>query len=289
MLNPSTSSWQDSRQPFSIAGKHLGETDERHLWPSGILPAIQILRPQTVWLENVPGLLSDGGQVFAKILTDLCANGYSIRWKVVGACRIGACHHRHRLFISAVQGDGFPLDDGALFGVPIDAVKKWCPAGYCQDREVWTEQTSVCGFHQGLPTPTARDAIRGAGWGDRTGRPLSEVIAALLSTPTASDHTGAGHTENGGENLRTSVTNWGRFIEAIAAHSIIAERAAPIPTTPGPRGAERLNPAFVEWMMLLPNEWVTGVAIGRNAQIKALGNGVVPLQAATAFRDMYKF
>ena len=44
-----------------------------------------------------------------------------------------------------------------------------------------------------------------------------------------------------------------------------------------------LNRRFVEFMMGLPDGWVTDVpGLSRNAQLKALGNGVVPLQAAYA-------
>jgi hypothetical protein len=50
-------------------------------------------------------------------------------------------------------------------------------------------------------------------------------------------------------------------------------------------------PAFVEHMMGLPAGWVTAPAVwvgfrgnARNAQLKALGNGVVPRQAALALR-----
>jgi DNA (cytosine-5)-methyltransferase 1 len=40
---------------------------------------------------------------------------------------------------------------------------------------------------------------------------------------------------------------------------------------------------FVEWMMGLPAGHVTGVpGLTRNDQLKALGNGVVPQQAASA-------
>lgn len=278
-------------QPFSLAGRQLGASDERHIWPAGVFPAIRALRPDTIWLENVPGLLgSDEGRIFAQILTDLCGIGYTIRWKTIGACMVGACHHRHRLFVSASLSQSTP-PDGALFGSPIRTVGKWPLAGYCQDGEIWLEDTTTCGFLGALPTPTARDAIRGAGWGNRAGRPLSEVIAAL-PTPTASDHTGAGHAGMGGENLRTVAcslaqpTSWGRFAVAIAAHAKVIGRSAPAPTTVGPRGASRLNPALVEWMMMLPAGWVTGAPISRNAQIRALGNGVVPQQAAMAFRDM---
>lgn len=41
----------------------------------------------------------------------------------------------------------------------------------------------------------------------------------------------------------------------------------------------------MEWLMGLPPGWVTDVpGIPRNAQLKALGNGVVPQQAALALR-----
>jgi len=60
-------------------------------------------------------------------------------------------------------------------------------------------------------------------------------------------------------------------------------RPAPAPTEPGKTG-ERLSPRFVEWMQGLPDGWVTGTGIPRNAQLKALGNGVVPQQGAAALR-----
>lgn len=44
----------------------------------------------------------------------------------------------------------------------------------------------------------------------------------------------------------------------------------------------RLNPCFVEWMMGIPEGWVCNTIKGRTHQLKILGNGVVPLQAAFA-------
>ena len=43
-----------------------------------------------------------------------------------------------------------------------------------------------------------------------------------------------------------------------------------------------LAPAFVEWLQGLPPGWVTGLPLPRTAQLRALGNGVVPHQAAHA-------
>ncbi|MFD9334261.1 hypothetical protein ACFWBF_07550 [Streptomyces sp. NPDC060028] len=51
----------------------------------------------------------------------------------------------------------------------------------------------------------------------------------------------------------------------------------------------RLNPAFVEWLMGLPAGHVTDVpGLSRTAQLKALGNGVVPQQAAHALRSLLR-
>lgn len=51
----------------------------------------------------------------------------------------------------------------------------------------------------------------------------------------------------------------------------------------GTKGAPRLSPLFVEWLMGLPAGHVTDVPdLTRNEQLKALGNGVVPAQAAEA-------
>lgn len=62
-------------------------------------------------------------------------------------------------------------------------------------------------------------------------------------------------------------------------------RPAPAPTEPGPRGGARVSACFVEWMMGLPAGWVTDVpGLSWSQQLKLLGNGVVPQQAAEALR-----
>lgn len=66
-------------------------------------------------------------------------------------------------------------------------------------------------------------------------------------------------------------------------HWAALTRPAPEPTLIGKRGGEQLNPGFAEWMMGLPEGWVTSVpGISRAEQLRMLGNGVVPQQAAFA-------
>lgn len=57
---------------------------------------------------------------------------------------------------------------------------------------------------------------------------------------------------------------------------------------PEPHIDGRLSPKFVEWMMGLPTGWVTRVRsrISRTQQLKMLGNGVVPQQAALAIEGL---
>lgn len=77
---------------------------------------------------------------------------------------------------------------------------------------------------------------------------------------------------------------WGDCAPAVARWAAVLGRTAPAPTELGKNGA-RLSPRFVEWMMGLPEGHVTDVpGLTRNEQLKALGNGVVPQQAAAAVR-----
>lgn len=92
-------------QPNSVAGKRRGRTDERNLWPD-VARAIEALRPGWFLGENVPGLLTvERGQAFGEVTADLDRLGYVITWALVGACVVGTCHHRHRLFLMAHRSD----------------------------------------------------------------------------------------------------------------------------------------------------------------------------------------
>lgn len=73
---------------------------------------------------------------------------------------------------------------------------------------------------------------------------------------------------------------WGEYADAIARWEPVVGRPAPEPTD----GQRRLNPRFVEWMMGLEDGWVCDAVDGRSHQLRILGNGVVPQQAAYAIR-----
>lgn len=76
---------------------------------------------------------------------------------------------------------------------------------------------------------------------------------------------------------------WLEYAPAIHQWEEVTGRDAPPPTETGQCGGDVLSPAFVEWMMGLPSGHVTDTpGLSRSQALKALGNGVVPQQAAHA-------
>jgi hypothetical protein len=85
--------------------------------------------------------------------------------------------------------------------------------------------------------------------------------------------------------LARTTTDWGKFEPAIRRWETILGRPAPEPTKPdGKEGNHRLSSKFTEWMMGLPEGWITDVGLKRNEELKLAGNGVVPQQAELALK-----
>ena len=88
-------------QPYSLAGKGLGDGDKRDLWGE-VARCIGLVRPKWFVGENTPGLFARSNQrYFRRIVNDLSALGYSTSWGMWGACDVGAPHKRERVFIVA--------------------------------------------------------------------------------------------------------------------------------------------------------------------------------------------
>jgi DNA (cytosine-5)-methyltransferase 1 len=100
----------------------------------------------------------------------------------------------------------------------------------------------------------------------------SEAEGSRWEASTARQEPGAG-----------SAARWGDYAPAINRWEHVIGRCAPSPTIQR-AGRDRLNPVFVEWMMGLPEGWVTGHGLSASQELKMLGNGVVPQQAALALR-----
>lgn len=245
-------------QPVSSAGRRKGTDDDRWIWPH-IARCLRAVRPRAVFLENVRGLLTaNGGRALAEVMHDLAAMGFDAAWGVVRASDTGACHRRERWFCLARAGDADDLG------------RDW-PAS--QHGTHWRNVAAGAGGGalELIATPTTSDA-KGAAPGH--GGTTAEDVMTLLPTLTEWDLF-----------ERWTLPMWQQYGPAIARHEAILGRPAPSPVIDNPRARAgvSLSPRFVEWMMCLPDGWVTDVPdIPRTAQLRLLGNGVVPPQAALA-------
>lgn len=272
-------------QDVSLAGRRAGirPGTRSGLW-SHFAYAIDRLRPDLVVIENVRGLLSadaacdlepcpwcvgdDEGRplrALGAVLGELADLGYDARWCGLRAADVGAPHGRFRVFIAAravadahhvgpvrpgtARGRrGRPADHGHAPADAPDSPRGGHPHG--QERGVAARQ------HVGpISGASGGDCARGAAAGVRDLDGPAPLVA------------------------------WGPYEPAVRRWELLLDRAAPAPTQTSSRGREQLAPPFVEWMMGLPAGHVTGVpGLSRAEQLKALGNGVVPQQAAAALR-----
>ena len=88
-------------QPFSVAGKQKGTSDDRHLWPE-MFRLIREIKPQFVIGENVKNIINiQDGVVFETVCTDLESEGYEVQPFNIPAAGVGAPHRRERVWIVA--------------------------------------------------------------------------------------------------------------------------------------------------------------------------------------------
>ena len=305
---PSILSGGSPCQDLSTAGARAGMVDgtRSNLWVA-MREAIAHLEPTYVVWENVRGALSaraesnlgwtegllDGRpqealpkkedhalRALGRVLGDLADLGYDARWVCLRASDVGACHRRERVFVLA-HPKGHP----------------W------RQRVGDPRPTRLTTPRRLLPTPTANLGRNGGGQDAEKRRAGGHAVSIedvavslpkLPPTPRASDGTHGGPNSRGSKGdlalPAAACQDFGEYGEAIARHEQTFGHAAPSPTELGKKGAPRLAARFAEWMMCLPDGWVTDPTIwdgmtdtaARNAQLHALGNGVVPPQAYAA-------
>lgn len=103
--------------PFSIAGKQLGELDERDLFPEA-LRMVAECNPAAVMLENVRGLSSAAFADYrCRILSQLNKLGYKADWRLLNACDYGVPQLRPRFILVAIKSK---YADNFLWPAPSD-------------------------------------------------------------------------------------------------------------------------------------------------------------------------
>lgn len=182
---------------------------------------------------------------FDTVLTDLADIGFDAEWITVRADRtVGAPHQRRRLFFLATAQD----------------------------------PDSTARGQRRIPAPRQAES-RGAR-ADTGGR--GRALAADADSVEVRQQPVIESGGHGPSVLGVARPEaYGAYAPAVARWEAVTGRRAPWATDD--RG--RLSTPFVEWMMGLPAGHVTAVPeLTRNEQLKALGNGVVPQQAAAALR-----
>lgn len=91
--------------PFSVAGKQLGKSDERDLFPDA-LRLVQEIRPRAVMLENVRGFLDPKFDDYrAAILGEIQSFGYAVHIRLLNASDYGVPQLRPRVVIVGIRND----------------------------------------------------------------------------------------------------------------------------------------------------------------------------------------
>lgn len=296
-------------QDLSTAGRRAGMRagTRSGLWENMRL-AIDTLKPAAVVWENVLGALSatattdsqlefDQGplgdratgftnRALGRLLGDLSSLGYDAQWTTLRASTLGACHHRDRVFVLATRR-----------GVPTDTLRRgtgWrgnAPRhGKGEQPDSATQQPDSPprgAVLKVLPTVTTQDTdspceLQLA----RNTIPLNSLIGLLPTPDVRGDNRKTERFGNGGNNFHdiAAQARWREYMPAIRRQEQAFGRAAPAPTTSNPRtGRPQLSARFTEWMMGLPDGWITDTPdVTRAEAIRMCGNGVVPQQAAVA-------
>lgn len=91
--------------PFSVAGKQLGDSDERDLFPEAIR-LVEEIHPRAVMLENVRGFLDPMFSDYREsILNRIRSLGYSVQIKLLNASDYGVPQLRPRIVIVGIRND----------------------------------------------------------------------------------------------------------------------------------------------------------------------------------------
>jgi DNA (cytosine-5)-methyltransferase 1 len=203
--------------------------------------------------------------------------------------------------ISPNRGVSLPLWADRIsnsFYLPTPTTRDYKDGSQPHEREgkVQTDTVARAVFNSGevlLGTPRA-NAAESSAKEVEAGAPKSRIEDQVKLLPTVRGQNGESRNNNIWERdpkqpqnlenaLYHAITNWGKFEPAIRRWEAIIDRPAPEPTKPdGKEGNHRLSSKFTEWMMGLPDGWITGHGLKRNDELKLAGNGVVPQQAELA-------
>jgi DNA (cytosine-5)-methyltransferase 1 len=269
-------------QPFSSAGKRAGKEDPRHLWP-WIADGIRLLRPKLCFFENVEGHISLG---LSDVIEDLAGMGYRTTWGIFSASECGAPHQRKRVFILAISSSlggaaglsgSFPRHEGQS-GESDDGGGEVMADAERNGRRASTGNAGTMGAAQcsqeggeSQPRTTASSAYGGCdspAWPSRPGEqqygwePARVVGNAAIQGPQERSQ------ESIDSSIQTTQCGSGGKGDRQTQSALGGD-------ADGPAGGMD----YAELCITCDN---------RTDELRLLGNGVVPVTAALAFRTLLR-
>jgi len=256
-------------QDISVAGKQAGVSEgTRSGLYREVLRIAGVVRPKFLFLENVSAILSNG---LGTVLGDLAALGYDSRWCCIRASDVGAPHGRDRWFLlgnaeharqpaAEVAGGIAPGGNGSQAGAQ-QAQQPTRPSEQYEavaDTESAGAGCNYGGLRAGLGRVNRRKSAK------------SEDVADTDSTQCQgnerAERVGTEHADISSAGWWESVADLGGLAYEFSAESLPDQE-------------------FQAWWEVEPDIGrTTNDNRNRAAMLKCLGNGQVPLQAATAWR-----
>ena len=259
-------------QPVSLAGKRLGMADERFIWDD-IARIIGEVGPRYVFLENVPGILTaDGGVFLDRVLGSLVALGFDCEWDLFSAEETGAPHKRQRWFCLAhSRSAGTGHRSGSVAGPEREYSNRDKPAPLRQGHRTGSTEGSrsigraVADPRHGLVPVAGRGPQRRDGAGP-AGAVLGDAKCQRRENPLRLSDFGSPKSESArGYRVyppaRNDHAGWAA-VEASLEPAVCRDADG---LAPG------LDPSLFAY---------------RNQRLRAVGNGVCPLTAATAWIEL---
>ena len=268
-------------QDISAAGKGAGIDGERSGMWGEMARIICEVRPRYVFVENSPMLTSRG---LGRVLGDLAAMGFDARWGVLGAADVGANHQRDRIWIVARQRERISYPEHHRVGrgeQQQESIKK--TSRNLADTNGVSSQVRGNDF--------ANEAIGGKRDNDNSGSPSDDWGKFDTEKNVGVDRNANGNDERTQREICSRKIANASGVCSEVAHAESAGQPPRQDETPK-RVGRPLEKQFrgigigaSEWWQSEPN--VGRVADGVAAKVdrlKAIGNGQVPLCAATAWR-----
>ena len=238
-------------QDISIAGKGDGLEGERSGMWREMARIIHEVRPRFVFVENSPMLTSRG---LGDVLGDLASMGFNAKWGVLGANDIGANHQRNRIWIRAEQM-GNTNNNGQIATKISSSLIQGGDRSPSQQEQTCQPQRSGGQYAELAYTERM-------GWKERSDE---QGIDGDGETSSQLGNCGQTQSDQVGNTKSTGFT----------------------PCLEGQRQGESWRASIGNsqwWEIEPPVDRVADGMVDRVDRLKAIGNGQVPLCAATAWR-----